>query len=279
MPINRMKINDLRRIFLLLLFIFTLCGFDSTLFSQCNHKNVSFQAGEKLTYHVYYHFGLIKIKLADVKLWTEEGNYNNKPVTIIKNTTNTLKDFEWIIKVKDYYASYLDKNTMKVERHIQKTLVDDYSTDYEYRFNYEFHKIYATIENSKTRKYIDTLNLMPCLHDLLSAVYYPRNMDFTKQKPGDKTVLPVILDTSTYNIYFRYIGLETINTTNKKKVSCIKIVPFLVETSIFKSGEKMTAWFSNDKNRVPLRMESDLWIGKILVELVKYEGLLYPINY
>jgi hypothetical protein len=254
-------------------------GYASFTYSQCNNRNLTFKAGEKLTYNVYYNFGLIKIRLADVNLWIEEGNYNNKPVLIIKNTTNTLKDFEWIIKVKDYYASYLDKNTMKVERHIQKTQVDDYSTNYEYRFDYEFHKIYATIENSKTKKHIDTLRLMPCLHDLLSAAYYPRNMDFTKQKPGNRSVLPVILDTTTYTIYFRYIGLETINTKNKKKVSCIKIMPLLVETSIFKSGEKMTAWFSNDRNKVPLRMESDLWIGKILVELVKYEGLAYPGNY
>lgn len=274
-----MKINHFSRIILLLLFIFTLANFNCSLFSQCNHKNDSFQAGEKLYYNVYYNLGLIKIKLADIKLWIEEGNYNNKPVLIIKNTTNTLKDFEWIIRVKDYYASYLDKNTMKVERHIQKTQVDDYSTDYEYRFDYQNQKIYATLENSKTKKYIDTLNLVPCLHDLLSAAYYPRNMDFTKQKSGYKTVLPVILDKSTYNIYFRYTGLETISTKNKIKVSCIKIVPLLVETSIFKSGEKMTAWFSNDKNKIPIRMESELWIGKILVELAKYEGLLYPINY
>jgi len=279
MQSKRIDSKVFRRILTLSLLWLFQSGFNYHLLSQCNHKNVSFSAGEKLSYSVYYNFGLIKIKLADVKLWIDEGLYLDKQVLIFQNSTVTQKDFEWIIKVKDFYASYVDKNTMKVERHVQKTLVDKYFTDYEYKFDNEAKKIYASIENSKTKKYLDTLNLKPCVHDLLSAVYYPRNIDFTKQKPGNKIILPIILDTTTYNIYYKYIGTESINTKNRKNVSCIKIVPLLVETSIFKSGEKMTAWFSNDKNRVPLRMESELWIGKVLVELVKYEGLVYPYDY
>jgi hypothetical protein len=247
--------------------------------AQCYLPNKSYNKGENLHYNVYYNLGFLKIKLADVKIWTGETTYHNKKVLAVYNTTKTLKEYEWIIKVNDYYVSYLDPMSMKVERHIQKTLVNNYSTNYEYRFDHQNKKVYATIENSKTKKYTDTLTLQPCLHDLLSASYYPRNISFSRLSKGSKISLPVILDTTIRQIYFKYLGIEQINTKNRKNVSCIKFVPLLVETSIFKEGEKMTVWLSNDQNKVPLMMESDLRIGKILVQLVKYEGLRYFAKY
>jgi hypothetical protein len=247
--------------------------------SECYNKNSSFKAGENLTYNVYYNLGPVRIKLADVKLWVEESVYDNKKVFVIKNTTKTVSEFEWIIKVKDYYASYIDATTMEVQKHIQKTVVDKYFTDYEYHFDHTRQKIYVAIENSKTKKYLDTLDMNPCLHDLLSAAYYPRNIDYANMAIGRKIDLPVILNTTTNMIYYKYLGTETITLKSKKKVNCIKIVPLLVSTSIFKAGEKMTAWFSNDKNRLPVLMESDLKIGKVSVQLFKYEGLRHPIAY
>ena len=247
--------------------------------SECYNKNSSIKAGENLTYNVYYNLGPVRIKLADVKLWVEESVYNNKKVFVIKNTTKTVSEFEWIIKVKDYYASYIDATTMEVQKHIQKTVVDKYSTDYEYHFDHAKQKIYVSIENSKTKKYLDTLDMNPCLHDLLSAAYYPRNIDYTSMAIGQKINLPVILNTTTNMIYYKYLGTETKTLKSKKKINCFKIVPLLVSTSIFKAGEKMTAWFSNDQNKVPFLMESDLKIGKVSVELFKYEGLRVPIAY
>lgn len=212
-------------------------------------------------------------------MWVEETTYNNKSVFLLQNKSKTVAKYEWIIKANDYYASYIDKATMKVERHIQKTFVDDYYTNYEYRFDHSRKKLYVSIENSDTKRYLDTLNLNPCLHDLLSAVYYSRNIDYSKLKVDEKISLPVIQDTDIHKIYYRYLGKETINIKKKRKLNCIKIASLLVETLVFKAGEKMIVWLSDDKNKVPVLMESDLWIGKISVRIVEYEGLRYPAVY
>ncbi len=91
--------------------------------------------------------------------------------------------------------------------------------------------------------------------------------------------MPVILDTNIYIIYYKYLGNEAINIEKEKKLECIKIAPLLVKTSIFRAGEKMTAWLSNDKNKIPILMETNLWIGKISVQIIKYKGLRYPEKY
>jgi hypothetical protein len=264
--------------YLLFIFLFQNLGLND-IYSQCYNKNSAFKSGEKLYFNVYYNVGFMRVKLADVKLWVDESDSYNKKIYIIQNTTKTVSEFEWIIKVKDYYASYVDAGNMNVLKHVQKTVVDKYYTDYEYDFDHQKQKLYVSIENSKTKKYLDTLDMNECLHDLLSAAYYPRNIDYSNMTVGNKIVLPVILDTRTNYIYYKYMGLENKNIKGKKKVSCIKIVPLLVATSIFKAGEKMTAWFTNDQNRLPVLMESDLKIGKVSVQLVKYEGLRYSIEY
>ena len=263
-------------------FIILLITFQFACYQDCvaqdYNRNTSFRVGEKLSYHVFYNLGFINIKLADVVLWVEETTYNNKSVYLLQNKSITVPKYSWVINVNDYYASYMDKNTMKVEGHIQKTIVDDFATNYEYRFDHSKKKLYVSFENSKTKRYTDTLDLNPRLHDLLSACYYPRNIDYSKLAVGEKIFLPVILDTNIHNIYYRYTGKESIKI-KKKKLNCIKIAPLLVETSIFTEGEKMTVWLSDDKNKVPVLMESDLWIGKISVQIIKYEGLRYPAAY
>ena len=168
---------------------------------------------------------------------------------------------------------------MQVVQHIQKTSVDDYYTDYKYKFNQKNKKLYLTIENSKTKKYKDTLDLAPYVHDLLSAAYYPRNINFNKAKINDKYPLPVILDTDFHNIYYKYLGKEQISTNNVKQLNCIKIAPLIVKTAIYSAGETMTVWLSNDKNKVPILMESDLRVGKISVQLMGYKGLRNSATY
>jgi len=247
--------------------------------AQCNNKILSFKDGEKLTYNVYYKLGFVKIKLADVMLWVEETTYHSKSVFLLQNKSITVPQYAWIIKANNYYASYIDKNTMEVERHIQKTLVNDYSTNYEYRFDHQRKKLYVSIENSKTKRYLDTLSLTSCVHDLLSSAYYPRNIDYKKIAVNEKIHLPVILDTNFHNVYYKYMGNEFIDTKNKKQLNCIKIAPLLVKTAIYSAGEKMTVWLSNDKNKVPVLMESELRVGEISVQIIDYKGLQYPAVY
>ncbi len=259
-----------------LLFV-KLLSFDCV--AQQYNKNTSFKAGEKLSYDVFFNLGFINIKLADVVLWIEQETYNNKDVLIYKNISKTVKKYKWVIEVDDYYASYVEKSTMKVLKHVQKTIVDNYHTNHDYQFDHIKKKLYITIENSKTKRYCDTLNLKPYLHDLLSAVYYSRNIKYDKLRINQKVQLPVLLDTAFHNIYYRYLGKETIEIRKEKKINCVKLKPLLVETSIFKSGEKMTAWLSDDNNKLPILMESELWIGRISVRITEFEGLRHSVQY
>ena len=58
--------------------------------------------------------------------------------------------------------------------------------------------------------------------------------------------------------------------------NAIKIAPQLIEGTIFKGGEKMTVWISDDDNHIPLRVDSPILVGSIKVDLIDYENLRNP---
>ena len=47
---------------------------------------------------------------------------------------------------------------------------------------------------------------------------------------------------------------------------------------VFKEEEDMTLWVSDDANKVPIRVKSDLLVGSIEMDLVEYKNLCSPLN-
>src|SRR5947207_2591174 len=116
-----------------------------------------------------------------------------------------------------------------------------------------------------------------CVQDVLSAVYYSRNIDFNKYKAGDKIAFSMFLDNEIYEMYIRYLGKETIKT-KYGKFRAIKFKPLLIKGTIFEGGEKMVVYVSDDGNKIPLRIESPISVGSIKVDMMSYRNLRYPLS-
>ncbi|HEY9363662.1 MAG TPA: DUF3108 domain-containing protein, partial [Chitinophagaceae bacterium] len=116
-----------------------------------------------------------------------------------------------------------------------------------------------------------------CVQDVLSSVYYSRNIDFSKYQPGDKINFSMFLDNEIFNMYIRYLGKETIKT-RYGKFKTIKFKPLLIKGTIFEGGEKMTVWVSDDPNHVPVRIESPIAVGSVKIDMMDYRNLRYPLT-
>jgi hypothetical protein len=112
---------------------------------------------------------------------------------------------------------------------------------------------------------------------VLSAIYYARNINFDKYKPGDRIPFTMFLDNEVYNMYIRYLGKETIKT-KYGKFDAVKFKPLLIKGTIFEGGEKMTVWVSDDANRIPVRVESPISVGSVKVDMMGYRNLRYPLT-
>ena len=87
----------------------------------------------------------------------------------------------------------------------------------------------------------------------------------------------MFLDNEVYNLYIRYLGKEVVKT-RYGKFNAIKFRPLLVKGTIFEGGEKMTVWVSDDRNHIPLRIESPITVGSIKVDMMQYRYLRYPLS-
>ena len=78
-------------------------------------------------------------------------------------------------------------------------------------------------------------------------------------------------------MYIRYMGKETVKT-KYGKFKTIKFRPLLLKGTIFEGGEKMTVWISDDKNKIPVRIESPISVGSIKVDMMTYRNLRHPLS-
>lgn len=266
--------GNIKRIFSVLIIFFQFFNLNA----QCFTSNTVFQAGENLNYIVYYNLGFIWVDAAEVTFKADSGTYQNRRVYYLKSTGKSFSRFDWLLKVRDTYTATLDSTTLKPLKYTQKTHEGGYTTNNKYFFNHRLKKLYTITENSKKPKSIDTLDILPCSFDLLSTVYYSRSINYSKYNINDKIPLTIYIDNKTYLIYIRYLGKETIETKDNKKYRCIKFMPLLVQTSMFDEGENMTVWLSNDKNRIPIMVESEIMIGSVKVILTDFTGLRHPFD-
>ena len=116
-----------------------------------------------------------------------------------------------------------------------------------------------------------------CIQDVVSAVYYARNIDFDKYNVNDKIPFDMFLDDEVYHLYIRYLGKEKLKT-RYGKFNAIKFKPLLVKGTIFEGGEKMNAWVSDDPNHLLLRVESPIVVGSIKVDMMGYKNLRHPLT-
>ncbi len=53
------------------------------------------------------------------------------------------------------------------------------------------------------------------------------------------------------------------------------MIPDLVTANVFKDGNRMNVWVTNDGNKLPLLIESPLSVGSAKAVLKSYSGLRY----
>ncbi|MBW7891837.1 MAG: DUF3108 domain-containing protein [Chitinophagaceae bacterium] len=234
----------------------------------CGIQNSSFSTGESITLKVFYNVVGLYVDAGTATFNVQLENYNGKPVFHAVGEGWSNSSYDWIFKVRDRYETYMDTATLRPYRFIRNVHEGNYTKYENATFNHEAGSVVTTRGVFKSPE---------CIQDIISAVYYARNIDFSKYKPNDKINLSVYLDDEMHEIYIRYIGKEIIKT-RYGKFRAIKFKPFLIKGTVFEGGEKMTVWVSDDGNHLPLRIESPIIVGNIKADMMGYRNLRYPLS-
>lgn len=235
---------------------------------QCSIENSYFSVGERLIYRAYYNWGLIWIPAGEVSFTVKDAG-DNFEIEIIGKT---YESYESIYKVYDVYRSFIDKETLAPRLFIRDVQEGSYTRYDSLSFDLENNKITSYWGRSRADATRHDFEMNDCMHDLISVLYFVRNIDYSRYEKGDMIPLDIFFDKELYPVKMEYQG-----TTRRKKIKgmgrqdVIEIIPEAIDGHVFDENTKMTIWASDDEYRIPLLVESPVIVGKVKGVLIKKE--------
>lgn len=282
-----MKIKETKYIFQLTV-VFMLLGFTSHTQAPaqmahdypmpvdvCGVDNHAFQDGEEIVYKLYYNWNFVWMSAGEITFKVKERNSHY----YLSATGGTYKSYDWFYKVRDKYESKVSKNSLVPFEATRKVQEGNYRLYDKVNFDQGGGKAISKRGESSDKTKTTQYDIESCVHDILSIIYYLRNVPFEKMNKGDKLPLQIFMDGKSWPLSVEYAGIEK----DKKvkglgKFDAIKLSPELIAGDVFNEGDRMYIWASNDLNRLPLLIETPISVGSVKVVLTSYKGLKYDLN-
>lgn len=258
--------------FIIVLFITGMASFSSIgNFDSynCSNENTSFIGGEELVYKTYYNWKMVWIPAGEVRfrVFEDEAEYQFEAVG------KSYPSYDNFFRVNDYYSAKIDKKTMRPKSFVRRIEEGNYRKFDSIYFDQKNGMVHSFNGKTKEESNTKTFTIDTCALDLLSVMYSLRNTNVDAYKPGEFLDITMFIDEENYPIHVVYDKKEDKKIKDLGKFSCLKIKPELVVGNVFKEGDVMNIWVSNDQNKIPLLIESPVSIGSVKAVLKSFSGL------
>jgi hypothetical protein len=241
---------------------------------SCSMANTAFKAGEKLVYKMYYNWGIIWVPAGEVNFEVTESKDHYE----IKAVGQTYKSYENIFKVNDYFYTRVDKKTLLPAGFVRRVEEGNYRAYDSIYFDQARNMAISFNGKTKESTKSQVFRFDDCMQDLISNIYFLRNMDTKVFSGNAKLEIKLFFDKEVYPVSMRYEGKENKEIKQLGHFKTLKIVPDLIAGNVFKKGDNMTLWVSDDNNHIPLMIESPVSVGSVKAVLKSYSGLKHGLD-
>ncbi len=272
----------MRKLFIFLTLTTFIFGFVSREQQYRVVENDVFKRGEHIEYLV--HYGPINAGLATVDVHPETFTLNNRICYRVDVVGETIGAAGVITDVKDLWRTYIDTVAFVPHRFYRDIKEGTFRrkeiTDFNPVGNQATMKFvqYNAKKADKKKKGTETVKVPDYVQDMVSGYYYLRTLDFEKMQAGEVITIPGILEDELYDLKIRYLGKD-ITKTKFGKMNAHRLVPIMPENGLFSGESSIRFWVSDDKNRIPVRIEADMFIGKVVIEVKDVKNLRHEFNY
>src|SRR5690606_38700374 len=121
-------------------------------------------------------------------------------------------------------------------------------------------------EKTSTHKVTDNVQ------DIVSGFYFLRTLNYDNMRIGEKLTVKGFFDEENFDMEVTYKGTETV-TTKAGKVKAIKLVPKMPKNDLFKGENAVAVYLSDDRNKIPVLIEAQMFVGALKVDLYEYKNL------
>jgi hypothetical protein len=240
-------------------------------------RNQSFARGEVLHYRMSY--GFFNVGKGSTIIHENYHKINGRDCFKVDVYGKTTGVVDWVADVNDQWGAYIDTAALLPHISYRKIREGKYRKDEIVNFDHANKKIEAKVLDQKTGQYKEPkyYDAPPQVRDLIAGFMYMRTQDFSKVKVKDTIVVEGFFEDTLYKMKVLYMGKETVKI-KAGKFNAIVLKPVMPRNKLFNGENSITAWFSDDKNRIVLKVNADMFIGSAGVELTSYSGLRNPVN-
>lgn len=254
-----MRFSFVKHLLILLIIPFAF----SSAYSQ---KTTVLQPGEELEYEVSFY----NIKLGKIRIVTEESvDYKGVKVFRAKSYMESYKGIPFV-DLQAIYSSWIDPSVsfshqfegslkMDATRWAFQRIVFDHANEQIINEKWEDKVQIEKVTTKSTQK----------VNDGCSLFFLARQYIGMKRS----VKIPTLIDTK--------IGTTYINFHGKKENVTIPAIKYPVKT-IFLDGKadwegvyglsgKFEGWFSDDEAKIPIRAKMNVYVGNVVIELIKWK--------
>jgi hypothetical protein len=240
-------------------------------------KNESFRQGERLQFKM--NFGIFTVGRGSATIEPKSFKINNRDCFKVDVRAKTVGMVDWVADVDDQWGAYIDTAALVPHIFYRKIREGRYKKDENTYFDHTNKKIQVEVLDKKTGKPKEPkfFDAPPHVRDMIGGFLYLRIMDFSRLKVNDTVLITGFFEDEFYKMKIVYKGKENVKT-KVGKIRCLVFKPVMPKNELFDGENSITAYFSDDKNRIPVKIDAEMFIGSAGVELTEYSGLRNPLN-
>jgi Protein of unknown function (DUF3108) len=256
----------------------SLTWFASSFNTQDNAypiKNTSFAKGERLEYRL--HYGLLTGGYPVLQVGDKAYTVDGKPCHRIEVSGKSAGAVHKLFKVNDLWRAYVDTATMLPKYAYRNIQEDNYKLVEDTYLNRGIGKTKVDKQKS-SGKSTQTYNTPEGIHDIVSGFFYFRNVDWAKKQIGEKVTIQSFFEEELYTINVVYKGVVELKT-DLGKINCYKLMPEVPKNELFNGDDSIIFYLSADKNKIPIKIKANMFVGAIEMDLLKHHNLRHPIQF
>lgn len=241
---------------------------------------LSFRAGEELSYTASYDAKILSTDVATIHFKTTEEKLDGIPCYKIWAHGLTQPFYSVFFKMDDVYETWLDASTLRPLLATAEIKEGSYRYRSRMTFNWKASMAYTFGKNLK--KGYERGRTMPVKardFDPVAHFFNLRNQPgLNSMAVGQRGRLNLVMIDTIRTIEYRFLGREIIDAPATGPVRCLKFTCQLApgDAESFEDGTDFFVWISDDKNRIPIYLETPIKVGRVQATLTGWKNLAHP---
>jgi len=227
----------------------------------------SYSGGERFRYDVSYTGGL---KLGELHLSVTRTDEVDDGYVIHARITTDNGMFSKIYPIEDVHVTRV-KGSERLPYHYEVWQKEGYS--YEAHRVFRYYQDEGRIIYQHNEKPEEIFEVETPIQNEFSSFFASRLMEFI---PGKPFLVPTFADEKRNEVVVMVRGTEKVKKTILGDIDTMIVEPIMEFSGLYDKRGDTVIWYTNDKCRVPVQVNSRLVLGSLTAKLVSYKNSACP---